>query len=276
MFKKITLIYFIIFSFLSAKEIAVVGSFNTLHLGWKGKNITQAAQVVSMFDITALMEVMSEDGVEELKEAVEKESGKKWEYIISKRAAGREKYQEYYAFIYQKDRVKLLKEHGFYLEKKEDDFQREPYGCDFKIGNFDFTFVVVHLTFGDEKSEREREAVQLGEVYDYFQKINGKENDLLLAGDFNLPAYDSSFKKLLAHKDGIFYGIDPGIKTTIGKNGFSSSYDNIFYCYKYTKEYSGNSGAFDFTNGNYKKVRKEISDHLPVYMEFNIGNRDDD
>lgn len=275
MYKKIVILYFILFSFMTAKDIAVVGSFNTLHLGWKGKNIEQSAQVVSMFDLVALIEVMSEEGVRELKDALEKESGKKWEYVISKRAAGREKYQEYYAFIYQKDRVKLLKEHGFYLEKREDDFQREPYACDFKIGNFDFTFAVVHFTFGDEKSEREREAVQFGDVYDYFQKINGKENDLLLAGDFNLPAYDSSFKKLLAHKDGIFYAIDPSIKTTIGKNGFSSSYDNIFYCYKYTKEYTGNSGAFDFTNGNFKKVRKEISDHLPVYMEF-YTDKDDD
>ena len=75
MYKKTVILYFILFSFITAKDIAVVGSFNTLHLGWKGKNVEQSAQVVSMFDLVALIEVMSEEGVRELKDAVEKESG---------------------------------------------------------------------------------------------------------------------------------------------------------------------------------------------------------
>lgn len=273
---KISVVLFFIISVtVFTKDIAVVGFFNTLHLGWSGKNIEQCAQVVSMFDIVGLVEVMSEDGIKELTEAVEKESGKKWAYTISKRAAGNGKYMEYYGFLYRSDKVRMLKEDGFYKEKLDSDFQREPYACEFKIGNFDFTYVIVHLTFGDSKGEREREALQMNMVYDYFQNINGKEQDVIIGGDFNLPAYDPSFKSILSHKDQIFYAIDPTIKTTIGKNGMSSSYDNMFYSYKYTKEFTGDSGAFDFTEGNYKEVRKSISDHLPVFMEFNTDKDDD-
>ena len=257
------------------KEIAVVGSFNTLHLGWSGKEYDKAAQVVSMFDIVALQEVMSEDGLIKLKEETEEFSKEKWEYIISEKSAGSDKYREYYAFLYKKRKVKLIKKYGFYKEKSESDFAREPFCAEFKIGKFDFTFVTVHLTFGDEKTDRQKEALLLGEVYDYFQNLNGVEQDILICGDFNLPAYDGAFKPLLSHKDNIYYGIDPTVKTTIGKNGLSSSYDNIFYSYKYTKEFTGDSGAFDFTDGNYKEVRKTISDHLPVFMEFNIEKDDD-
>lgn len=273
---KLIVVFMIIFTtVIFGKDIAVVGSFNTLHLGWSGKDYDKAGQIVAMFDIVALQEVMSESGLQELKTETEKYSKAKWEYLISDSAVGTDKYHEFYAFMYRKDRVKLIKKHGFYKEKSDSDFAREPFGAEFKIGKFDFTFVTVHLTFGDEKSDRQKEAIILGDVYDYFQKINGTEQDVILCGDFNIPAYDDSFKPLLKHKDNIYYGIDPTVKTTIGKKGLSSSYDNMFYSYKYTKEYTGNSGAFDFTEGNYKEVRKKISDHLPVFMEFNTEKDDD-
>jgi deoxyribonuclease-1-like protein len=274
---KIKLIVFMIIltTVIFGKDIAVVGSFNTLHLGWKGKDYEKIAQVVSMFDIVALQEVMSEEGIKKLKEETERVSNLKWDYIISEKSVGTDKYREFYGFMYKKNKVKILRKHGFYKEKCDTDFAREPFGADFRIGKFDFTLVTVHLTFGDEKTDRQKEALILGDVYDYFQKINGTEQDVIICGDFNIPAYDGAFKSLLKHEDNIFYAIDPTVKTTIGKNGLSSSYDNMFYSYKYTKEYTGNSGVFDFTEGNYKEVRKKISDHLPVFMEFNTEQDDD-
>lgn len=273
---KIIIVILFVFSIaVYGKDIAVVGSFNTLHLGWSGKDYKKAAQVVSLFDIVALQEVMSEEGLKELKEETELFSKSKWDYIISEKSAGSDKYAEYYAFLYKKDKVKFVKKYGFYREKSDSDFVREPFSAEFKIGKFDFTFVTVHLTFGDKKTDRQKEALILSDVYDYFQKLNGAEQDVIICGDFNLPAHDGAFKSLLTHKDNICYGIAPTVKTTIGKNGLSSSYDNMFYSYKYTKEFTGDSGAFDFTEGNYKEVRKSISDHLPVFMEFNTGKDDD-
>lgn len=263
-------------NFIYAKEVTVISSFNSLHLGWKGKNYHDLAAVISLFDLVGLEEVMKENGLYLLKNELEKITGEKWSYCISDHSVGSSKrYQEYYGYIWKSDKVKLTKKLGFYKEIKKDDLSREPYGANFKIGEFDFSFVLMHSIFGDKKAQRENEAKFLDEIYDYFQEKNGTEQDVLIGGDFNLPAYNKAFGELLKHKDKIFYGIDPSHKTTIGKRGLSSSYDNIFYSYKYTKEFTGNSGVYDFTNKNYSEVRKKVSDHLPVFMEFNVEVDDD-
>ena len=74
--------------------------------------------------------------------------------------------------------------------------------------------------------------------------------------------------------DNIIYCISPNLKTTIGTKGLANQYDNIFIS-KYTSEFMGRSGALDFTNGNYKKAREEVSDHLPIFIEVDISKDDD-
>ena len=49
-------------------------------------------------------------------------------------------------------------------------------------------------------------------MYDYFQDKDKKENDILIAGDFNLYALDESFRPMYKHRDKITYAIDPAIK----------------------------------------------------------------
>src|SRR5574344_140293 len=93
------ILFLIIFPVLIfGKDTAVVGSFNTLHLGWKGKDYNKTAQIISMFDIVALQEVMSEERIKELKDVTEKISNEKWEYIISEKSVGNDKYREFYGF----------------------------------------------------------------------------------------------------------------------------------------------------------------------------------
>lgn len=272
---KIFIVFFLINIVILARDTAMVATFNTLHLGWKGKNHKKTAEALVYFDLIGLQEVMTEEGLKTLKKELEKITNKKWDYHISDKKVGTGSYKEHYAYLWQKDKVNLKKVYGFFPETEDIYFEREPYGVDFKIGEFDFTFVLFHLIFGEKKSERQREASLLNNVYNYFQEINGDENDVILAGDFNLPAYDDSFKSLFQNKDEIFYALDPTNKTTVGKKGLSSSYDNLFFSYKYTKEYTGEVGVFDFTNNDYSIVRKIISDHLPVFMNFYIDEDDD-
>lgn len=276
--RKLIIGIFLLLSILTfSKETTNVASFNVLHLGWKGKNYKELAEVVSLFELVGLLEVMKEEGLQKLEKELEKQTKQEWTYHISKEKIGRKTYKEYYAYIWQDKKVKLKKVRGFYKETKSDDFIRQPYGVDFKIGKFDFTFVILHSIFGDKKAHRAGEAMLFDEVYDYFQKLNGKEQDVIIAGDFNLPAYDKAFKGILSHKDQIVYAIDPkNNKTTIGKSALSSSYDNMFFSYKYTKEFTGNYGVFDFTNNNHKTIRRTLSDHLPVFMEFDISKDDDE
>ncbi len=278
---KYILFFTIIFNIFS--ETLILASFNTLHLGWDGKNYHDTAELLSLFDIIALQEVMKKEGLTNLVKELESVSDEKWSYHLSPYAAGNgEKYNEYYAFIFKDKKVKFVKSIGFYPEKNNE-FIREPYGAMFKSNKFDFILVNNHLLFGDEKSDRQKEAKELSKVYSYFQNSDTKENDVFLLGDFNLPAYDESFKDLFKHKDKIFYSIDPSYKTTIGKSSLANSYDNIFYSFNYSKEYTGRNGVYNYTDDYLKKygssrfsiLRKEISDHLPVYIELE-NSKDDD
>jgi endonuclease/exonuclease/phosphatase family metal-dependent hydrolase len=275
-----TIIYILISISIFSEE-AYIASFNTLHLGWsKEKDYKSIAEFLSLFDLIGLQEVMKKEGVKKLRAELEKSTGEEWSYLISDYSVGSSKYREYYAYIWKDDKVKLInKNRGFYKFSKniynQKKYIRPPYGADFRIGEFDFTYVLCHLIYGDSINQRRAEAYRLDNVYDYFQEMDENEQDILIGGDFNLPAYDDAFKHLFSHDDEVFYSVDPVNKTTIGKNSLANSYDNIFYSHKYTKEFTGNSGVIDFTQGNYMEVRKDISDHLPVFIGVDTSKDDD-
>ena len=271
----ILLIFIFTLSFSNEKENkAYLGSFNTLRLGKGEKNFEHLAKSIEPFDIVGLVEVMNKKGIYKLISEVEKISDSKWGYEISPYPVGTDEYKEYYAYLYKKDRVTFIKSEGFYPDT-DNDFIREPYGATFKIGNFDFTYVLIHSIYGKKISQRQFEARKFIDIYNYFQNLDPLENDILIGGDFNLPANDSAFEPLLTHRDEIIYSLDPTIKTTIGTKGFANSYDNLFLSKKYTREFKGESGALDITNNEFIKTRKEVSDHLPIFIVVDTEFDDD-
>ncbi|ERT41022.1 endonuclease/exonuclease/phosphatase family protein [Fusobacterium nucleatum] len=265
---------FFILSTLSLAAEAYIASFNILRLGAVKKDIVQTAKILKGFDIVGLVEVINRNGVEELVDELNKQSDEKWDYHISPFGVGSSKYKEYFAYIYKKDKVKFIKSEGFYKNGKSS-LLREPYGATFQIGNFDFTFVLVHTIYGNNESQRKAENYKMVDVYNYFQDRDEKENDIFIAGDFNLYALDESFKPLYKHSDKITYAIDPAIKTTIGTKGRANSYDNFFFSQKYSQEFTGSSGALDFSGDNPKQMREIISDHIPVFIVVETSKDDD-
>lgn len=265
---------FFILSTLSLAAEAYIASFNILRLGAVKKDIVQTAKILKGFDIVGLVEVINRNGVEELVDELNKQSDEKWDYHISPFGVGSSKYKEYFAYIYKKDKVKFIKSEGFYKNGKSS-LLREPYGATFQIGNFDFTFVLVHTIYGNNESQRKAENYKMVDVYNYFQDRDEKENDILIAGDFNLYALDESFRPLYKHVDKITYAIDPAIKTTIGVKGRANSYDNFFFSQKYSQEFTGSSGALDFSGDNPKLMREIVSDHIPVFIVVETSKDDD-
>ena len=265
---------FFILSTLSLADEAYIASFNILRLGAAKKDIPQTAKILQGFDIVGLVEVINRDGVEELVDELNKQSDEKWDYHISPFGVGSSKYKEYFAYVYKKDKVKFIKSEGFYKNGKSP-LLREPYGATFQIGNFDFTLVLVHTIYGNNESQRKAENFKMVDVYNYFQDRDEKENDIFIAGDFNLYALDESFKLLYKHTDKITYAIDPAIKTTIGAKGRANSYDNFFFSQKYSQEFTGSSGALDFSGDNPKLMREIISDHIPVFIVVETSKDDD-
>ena len=274
--KLLSIIFALFFSLstLSLADEAYIASFNILRLGAAKKDMVQTAKILKGFDIVGLVEVINRDGVEELVDALNKQSDEKWDYHISPFGVGSSKYKEYFAYVYKKDKVKFIKSEGFYKNGKSS-LLREPYGATFQIGNFDFTFVLVHTIYGNNESQRKAENYKMVDVYNYFQDRDKKENDIFIAGDFNLYALDESFKPLYKHSDKITYAIDPAIKTTIGTKGRANSYDNFFFSQKYSQEFTGSSGALDFSGDNPKLMREIISDHIPVFIVVETSKDDD-
>lgn len=265
---------FFILSTLSLAAEAYIASFNILRLGAAKKDMVQTAKILEGFDIVGLVEVINRDGVEELVDELNKQSDEKWDYHISPFGVGSSKYKEYFAYVYKKDKVKFIKSEGFYKNGKSS-LLREPYGATFQIGNFDFTFVLVHTIYGNNESQRKAENYKMVDVYNYFQDRDEKENDIFIAGDFNLYALDESFRPLYKHADKITYAIDPAIKTTIGAKGRANSYDNFFFSQKYSQEFTGSSGALDFSGDNPKLMREIVSDHIPVFIVVETSKDDD-
>ncbi|MDP0488723.1 MAG: endonuclease/exonuclease/phosphatase family protein [Fusobacterium sp. JB021] len=256
------------------KNVGYISTFNVLRLGKNKKNYIELSNIISEFDIVGLVEVINKSGIEKLVDTINNFSSEKWDFHISSYPVGTRKYKEYYAYVYNTKKVKFLKSRGFFKDKKHD-FIREPYGADFKINNFDFTFILLHSIYGKHKSLRVAEAEALPKVYNYFQNMDKQENDIILGGDFNLSVRNRGFKTLFSHKDNIINCISPNLKTTMSSKKLANQYDNIFISKKYTKEYNDVSGTIDYTNGNYYYSRKYISDHLPIFIEVSIDFDDD-
>lgn len=248
----------------------LIASFNTLRLGEKQKDYKTLAKIVANFDLIGLQEVMNEKGLRKLKGNLEKLTKEKWEYIISEESVGSQGYREYYAFIYKKDKFQEAKPLGFYKEKNETEFMREPYGAYFKSGNFDFVYIIAHSIFGDKEKQRLIEASNYIKVYEYFLK-NTNEDDIIIAGDFNIPADNLAFKNLFV-KYNVSYILNPKENlTTLSDEKLVSSYDNFFINFEKTKEFTGNFGVYNFINNdNYGIIKKYISDHLPIFSEYYV------
>ncbi len=253
-------------------EPRLIASFNTLHLGWNNsKDYDSTAEILKDFSVIGLLEVMNEEGLRELDQSLESITGVTWDYVISDEKVGRSTYKEYYAVIWNTKHARFITSRGFFTESS-DEFEREPWGADFKIGKFDFTFVLLHSIFGKKKSERKAEAAMLDTVYDYYQEINGSEQDVIIAGDFNLPADDTAFDLL---DSGFHFFAVPVQPTTVGKEALVSAYDNIFMDSRFTTEFSGLSGVLPFTDQEFELFRKNISDHLPVFIQVETDTEDD-
>lgn len=248
-----------------------VATLNTLHLGYVNeKDMPALACIASHFDLLGLEEVEQPEGVAQLELEVERLTGEAWSSHVSPHAVGNDNGREYYGFLWRDAEVTMTAALGFYPDAA-DVLKREPYGASFRMGAFDFSYVVFHLQYGQTISTRRAEAAELANVYAYFQAANGSESDVLIGGDFNLAGNDPAFT--LVGVDGISYVTDPEQRTSIGTFGLANSFDNIFYTASTRELYA--SGAHDYTMANWSEVVVSVTDHIPVWAAFDTSSDDD-
>jgi deoxyribonuclease-1-like protein len=257
-------------NFENSKKVKLV-SWNIRHLGRTktAEDIFEIANLLRDFDIVAIQEVVAKDpaGAQAVAKIADElnRMGSKWNYQISDPTKSPSVYiSERYAFLWKTSKVNII--HKAYLDKELEDLcYREPFVASFKAKGNSEPFYVVNYHSRKYTDRPEEEIIHF---IDYPERLGS--NRILIAGDFNLdekhavwkPFYQKGFKSALQNK-----------RTTLKtkcKNGdyLSHPIDNIYFT---PGIHMVQSQSLDFIYNckNLERAR-EISDHLPIYVEFGI------
>lgn len=263
----------------------IVAVYNIQWLGQKAHELGKLADVIEHFDVTGIVEVKKEEAVAKLVAELETKTGKDWGYtfgVRTQRPYGT--YHEAYAVVWRTDRVTLEGLVGGVWDRHEA-FRNDPYIVSFRRKAFDFSMILVHTRWTDDRDgSRASEVLELGEQVKWLRGFL-PEKDILVAGDFNYPGTKTVMKKFAT--TGGLLQVDANPKTTFKSNntGYANSYDHIYISESHTSEYiAGSAAAIDTTKIIYgdnsvssmAASKKELSDHLPVIAVFDVSGQDDD
>lgn len=143
--------------------------------------LTQIAAVAHDIDCLAICELNDGSVLTKLKSKLAAEGGK-WKRVQTGAKVGNTpSTSERYGFLYRSDKLKvkgtphLLPEISYTAsgESQERKFDREPFVCSFSTldGRFDFTVLVVHITWGARAAYRISEVQTLAT---YFNQVQGE------------------------------------------------------------------------------------------------------
>lgn len=277
-----------------------IGTWNVLNLGHNnGKNYTAVARVIERnFDVVALVEVMQKGrthpGYDKLKETL----GPRWNGLITSQPRPNDNSgnAEFYVIFYRNDRVGICEgweglvyhqdNDGTQGEHVKDHFRREPaFAClqskrDGTMTGFDFMLAVYHARWNGEGTRDEKEAQRINEVsgvVDVFRamsSIRPGEEDLIIAGDFNLTPV--KLKKALNRWPAM-----SGPGSTLNSSGERTQniYDYILvHDAIATSEMTGVPMIIDVRGvvADRQTFVRTVSDHLPVVAVFKTDGDDDD
>lgn len=256
----------------NTKNTIKILTWNIQNLG-RSKNedeIEFIVNILKVVDVVAVQEVVAKSykGAQTVAKVADElnRTGNKWDYSISNPTKSPSSYiSERYAYFWKTSKIKLVSK-PFLDTHLEDVCFREPYIAKFNVKkkNANFFIVNVHCRTYDQYPERE---------IMYFKNYQKRlvSDNIFILGDFNLN------EKHMVWDDFYKMGFKSAIQntpTTLKKkcknnNYLNHSIDNIYF--NTTKISLVNSGSIDFV-GNCSTLSKarNISDHLPVYLECNI------
>jgi deoxyribonuclease-1-like protein len=266
--RKYILILLICISFSGYSQNVSICSWNIQHFG-KSKSdaeINYIANIIKGFDLIALQEVVAGYGgsqaVARLADELNR-SGSNWDYVISNPTSGTGSSRERYAFLWNTAKVKRV---GVaWLESKYDDeIDREPYFCQFGVGNKTFTLASFHAIPKTKQPETEIKYFKfLPDLY--------PGHKLIFCGDFNLPQSHTVFNPLkkMGYRSAL-----TGQKTSlkqecVNDNCLASEYDNFYF--EASRLQVLKTGILHFYRDfESMKAARKISDHVPVYLQLSL------
>lgn len=240
------------------------GSKDDVELGVVADAIVGAAG-----DLVTIQEVITsapgEEAVARLAAALEARTpGAGWQWAVSDATSGRA--SERYAFLWRADRV--APQGSFWLDATlEATLDREPFMGRFALRTGRQEPILLATYHAPPTSrDPERELTLLPAIHRTYP-----DDDLVLAGDFNLDAGRAPFDGLRA--EGFASALPPGTLTTLkavespSGERLASAYDNVFYEPAELRVRA--TRVLDFS-GRFPTLRdaREVSDHLGVLVEL--------
>ncbi|XP_028400937.1 endonuclease/exonuclease/phosphatase family domain-containing protein 1-like [Dendronephthya gigantea] len=288
------------------RTVIRVGSYNMLSFTKQKANNPGVREVICMtilehgISILAAQELAEEGALEMIRDELNNPTTPnlkrwtghrgKWECVTSEVAGRMYRASERNGFLWDTSRKIELKDHGL-LERKQrrrgekKDFARKPFIGYFKAYRFDFVMLSVHLkATGLENEDIERLQGEIDTIPNIFEAICESmpgEDDIMVAGDFNLTPTDESFDDF---RDAKFVNaIQDGTHTNISPTNLEGSmtYDNIWIKQSGRadrQEYTGRSGVCRegqthqwIPSNSSKSVPGVPSDHCMIWAEFFYG-----
>ncbi len=275
---------------LSSSQVLRLGSWNIKKLGHgSSKDYPVTAQIIEdNFDILAVVEVMQKGGAHGGYDDLIAQLGPNWAGMVTSEPRpniSNVGSAEFYAIVYRTARVSPCTGWTALVYHVDNDggptgtganvFSREPaFGC-FVAGNFDFVLAAYHALWGGgDIDDISAEAMHLEEVFDSMEASQANEDDLFIAGDFNLVPSDlhNAINREIP---------TVGTGSTLNGSGERTSnlYDHlIVFDPNETTEQIGAAEVIDVRDAvvDDKTFFKTVSDHLPIVARFDTSGPDDD
>lgn len=234
------------------------------------------AQIVSSFDLVAVQEVRSSDGtpIRRLIDLINA-SGGQFAATLSE-PIGDNNYTESYAFIWNERRIRLIQNSSYVVNDDEDLMYREPMVASFQVRTsanetrrpFQFTAINAHTDPDEVSAQGIRNEINV--LDDVFVRVRqyefdtSREEDFIMMGDLNV---GSNQLQEIAMIPNMVSVAGDQVTNTVR----SATYDHILLDQYTTREYTGKSGVMDLQR-QFNLTQEQallISDHMPVWAEFN-------
>ena len=242
------------------------------------RTLQYIADICERFDIIALQEVKTDlRGIGRLQKLLPGN----YKILVSDPTGNHERF----AFLYDKRTViptGLVCEIGFPVSAKTHQgyqLHRMPYCASFRAGRFDFVIVSAHIYYGSTKKEKLQRKAEISKLVEYISRRSNTEKnkvfdrDFFVVGDFNIEEAGDQFFNALVEK-GFQMPSDLDQLTTNFLR--SATFDKIAWVNRPSFSFTGKVnvvpfGEALFQDKNPKGGKKQISDHLPLWAEFQIN-----
>ena len=229
------------------------------------------ARIGRQFDVIALQEICGpgQDAVALLLEEMNRD-GSQYDYLLSqpRRSSA---FKQPFGFIFDRRLITADRPRCCSIEDPDSLFEHPPFVGYFQVqpelSSSPFQFTLVNVQINPENQHAELELMD--EVYSLIWNHGNGEDDVIMLGDFQ--ADSATLKSILGPTKLIPVLADE----TLTNTRLSKQVGNILVHSEATSEFTGSADTFRFMRRYNLSLQEAlaISDHLPVWAEFQLAEK---